>query len=47
MPFIMRRMKTDVLKEIPEKIINDHHCELSGSQIKHYEDLEERIRIQT
>ena len=29
MPFIMRRMKSDVLKELPEKIINDYYCTLS------------------
>lgn len=40
-------MKSEVLKELPEKIINDYYCTLSECQAKHYEDLEERIRIQT
>ncbi len=47
MPFIMRRMKSDVLKELPEKIINDYYCTLSDCQTKHYQELEERIRVQT
>jgi TATA-binding protein-associated factor len=39
MPFIMRRMKGDVLRELPEKIINDYYCSLTESQIRHYSRL--------
>ena len=31
-PFILRRLKKDVLKELPEKIINDYICELTDCQ---------------
>lgn len=47
MPFIMRRMKGDVLRELPEKIINDYYCSLTDCQMKHYENLEERIKVQS
>ena len=26
MPFILRRLKADVLTELPSKIINDYYC---------------------
>ena len=29
MPFILRRLKEDVLKDLPPKIIQDYYCELS------------------
>ena len=32
MPFIMRRVKEEVLKELPPKIINDYYCSLSDVQ---------------
>lgn len=32
----MRRMKSEVLRELPEKIINDYYCELSSMQKKLY-----------
>lgn len=43
----MRRMKGDVLRELPEKIINDYYCAMSESQLRHYRNLEERIKDQT
>ena len=36
-PFILRRLKNDVLKELPEKIISDYNCEMSDNQKKLYE----------
>lgn len=47
MPFIMRRMKGDVLRELPEKIINDYYCSLTECQLRHYDNLEERIKVQS
>eukprot|EP00041_Stephanoeca_diplocostata_P038978 m.1575863 g.1575863 ORF g.1575863 m.1575863 type:complete len:1877 (-) comp25308_c0_seq54:5766-11396(-) len=37
LPFILRRMKEDVLADLPPKIIQDYHCELSPLQLRLYE----------
>lgn len=34
LPFLLRRMKEDVLKDLPPKIIQDYYCELSPLQVK-------------
>jgi TATA-binding protein-associated factor len=34
LPFILRRMKEDVLQDLPPKIIQDYYCELSPLQVK-------------
>lgn len=39
LPFLLRRMKEDVLQDLPPKIIQDYYCELSPLQIKLYEDF--------
>ncbi|KAL4240937.1 btaf1 RNA polymerase II [Mactra antiquata] len=39
LPFILRRLKEDVLKDLPPKIIQDYYCDLSQLQIKLYEDF--------
>lgn len=39
LPFILRRLKDDVLKDLPPKIIQDYYCELSNLQSKLYEDF--------
>ncbi|XP_054159429.1 TATA-binding protein-associated factor 172-like [Oppia nitens] len=39
LPFILRRMKEDVLKDLPPKIMQDYYCELSSLQSKLYEDF--------
>lgn len=39
LPFILRRMKEDVLKDLPPKIIQDYNCELSPLQVRLYEDF--------
>ena len=32
LPFILRRMKEEVLKELPPKIVQDYYCEMTGEQ---------------
>lgn len=39
LPFLMRRMKEDVLHDLPPKIIQDYYCELSDLQKSLYEDF--------
>ena len=39
LPFILRRVKTDVLKDLPPKITQDYVVELSPIQVKLYEDF--------
>ena len=34
LPFILRRMKEDVLKDLPPKIIQDYYCDLSPLQVR-------------
>jgi SNF2 family DNA or RNA helicase len=33
LPFIMRRLKEAVLKDLPPKIIQDYYCELTPLQV--------------
>ncbi|EFC48766.1 TATA-binding protein-associated factor 172 [Naegleria gruberi] len=37
LPFLLRRVKEDVLHDLPEKIIQDYYCDLSPIQSKLYE----------
>ncbi|KAI2808015.1 hypothetical protein BLOT_005956 [Blomia tropicalis] len=39
LPFILRRMKEDVLKDLPPKIVQDYYCDLSPLQAQLYEDF--------
>jgi len=39
LPFLLRRMKEDVLADLPPKIIQDYYCELSSLQKQLYEDF--------
>lgn len=39
LPFMMRRMKEDVLPDLPPKIIQDYYCNLSPLQVHLYEDF--------
>lgn len=39
LPFLLRRVKEDVLKELPPKITQDYYCELSALQRRLYEDF--------
>lgn len=43
-PFILRRMKTDVAKDLPEKIEQDHVCELAGKQVEIYRQIALEVR---
>lgn len=42
LPFLLRRMKEDVLKDLPPKITQDYYCELSPLQVKLYEDFSKK-----
>ncbi|KAF9483874.1 SNF2 superfamily chromatin remodeling protein [Pholiota conissans] len=39
LPFLLRRLKEDVLNDLPPKIIQDYYCELSGLQKYLYDDF--------
>ena len=39
MPFILRRLKKDVLKELPDKIIQDYFCKMTPIQETLYRDF--------
>ncbi|XP_072281164.1 TATA-binding protein-associated factor 172 isoform X2 [Pyxicephalus adspersus] len=39
LPFLLRRMKEDVLQDLPPKIIQDYYCSLSPLQVQLYEDF--------
>lgn len=39
LPFLLRRLKEDVLNDLPPKIIQDYYCELSEVQKQLYDDF--------
>ena len=39
LPFVLRRLKEDVLADLPPKIIQDYYCELSPLQKRLYDDF--------
>ncbi|KAG0420613.1 hypothetical protein HPB47_003393 [Ixodes persulcatus] len=39
LPFLLRRVKEDVLQDLPPKILQDYYCELSPLQVQLYEDF--------
>ena len=39
LPFLLRRLKEDVLNDLPPKIIQDYYCELSEMQKTLYDDF--------
>jgi TATA-binding protein-associated factor len=39
LPFLLRRLKEDVLNDLPPKIIQDYYCELSDLQKRLYDDF--------
>ncbi|XP_064635758.1 TATA-binding protein-associated factor 172-like [Lineus longissimus] len=41
LPFLLRRLKEDVLQDLPPKIIQDYYCDLSPLQVQLYEDFSE------
>lgn len=45
-PFILRRLKKDVLKELPDKITTTYHCEMTEEQERVYAAQLSRARTQ-
>ena len=45
-PFILRRTKSEVAKDLPEKIEQDQVCDLMGEQQKVYANLAREVRAQ-
>ena len=45
-PFILRRTKSEVAKDLPEKIESDHICELAGEQASLYAAVLKEVRAQ-
>lgn len=43
-PFILRRLKKDVLKELPDKIESNVYTKMEGEQLKLYEALKMRLK---
>ncbi|CUM66869.1 uncharacterized protein PRCAT00004553001 [Priceomyces carsonii] len=39
LPFMLRRLKEDVLSDLPPKIIQDYYCQLSDLQLQLYKDF--------
>lgn len=39
LPFLLRRLKEDVLSDLPPKIIQDYYCDLSDLQVQLYESF--------
>ncbi|CAJ0932150.1 unnamed protein product, partial [Mesorhabditis belari] len=42
LPFVLRRIKQDVLPELPEKIVQDYECELTDAQRELYKLIADR-----
>jgi TATA-binding protein-associated factor len=47
LPFLLRRVKEDVLDDLPPKITQDYYCELSSLQERLYEDFSKSQAHQT
>ena len=45
-PFMLRRLKSDVLDDLPPKILQDYYCDLSSIQSMLYEDFANKTREQ-
>ncbi|CAJ0586956.1 unnamed protein product, partial [Mesorhabditis spiculigera] len=45
LPFVLRRMKQDVLPELPEKIVQDYECELTEAQRTLYKLIADRCTM--
>ncbi|MDZ4829392.1 MAG: DEAD/DEAH box helicase [Phycisphaerae bacterium] len=43
-PFLLRRTKREVAKELPERIEQTLHCDMTDAQRSHYEALRDRVR---
>lgn len=42
LPFILRRMKEDVLDDLPPKIIQDYYCDMSELQVSLYKEYDKK-----
>lgn len=47
LPFLLRRLKEDVLHDLPPKIIQDYYCDLSDVQKQLYDDFSHSSAGQT
>lgn len=45
LPFMLRRLKEDVLSDLPPKIIQDYYCELSDLQKQLYRDFTKKQKV--
>ncbi|ODQ66801.1 hypothetical protein NADFUDRAFT_41424 [Nadsonia fulvescens var. elongata DSM 6958] len=45
LPFLLRRLKEDVLSDLPPKIIQDYYCELSDLQKQLYGDFTKKQKL--
>ncbi|CAD5211902.1 unnamed protein product [Bursaphelenchus xylophilus] len=45
LPFVMRRLKTDVLKELPDKVVQDWVCQLTEAQKRIYQAVVDRCSL--
>ena len=43
-PFMLRRLKSDVLDDLPPKILQDYYCDLSSIQLMLYEDFANKTK---
>lgn len=46
-PFMLRRLKSDVLNDLPPKILQDYYCDLSSIQCLLYEDFANKTKEQS
>lgn len=46
LPFMLRRLKEDVLLDLPPKIIQDYYCDLSDLQQKLYRDFARKQKLE-
>jgi TATA-binding protein-associated factor len=45
LPFVLRRLKTDVLKELPDKVVQECACQLTDVQAALYSAIVERCTL--
>jgi TATA-binding protein-associated factor len=47
LPFLLRRLKEDVLHDLPPKIIQDYYCELSDLQVNYIITILGSLELET
>lgn len=45
LPFVLRRLKSDVLKELPDKVVQDSTCQLTDVQSALYTAIVEKCTL--